>query len=123
MLKYELLRDQGILIVEPGAPLETTDFGALVEAVDPYIEEYGQLHGLLIYVESFPGWIDFAAFLSHVKFIKNHHQKISKIAAVTDSGFLSIMPTVAGHFVEAEIRHFHFDEKENALNWIKDTHA
>ena len=118
MLKHKLLRDAGILIVEPHSPLASADFSELVTEVDPYIEEHGQLHGLLIYVESFPGWSDFAALLSHIKFIKNHHQKINRIAAVTDSGFLSIMPMVASHFVEAEIRHFPFEEKENALNWI-----
>jgi hypothetical protein len=119
MLRHELLRDAGVLIVEPQSPLESTDFGELANNVDPYIEEKGQLKGLLIYAESFPGWEDFAAFLSHVKFIKNHHQKINRVAAVTDSGFLSILPNAASHFIEAEIRHFSFDEKEKALNWLQ----
>ena len=123
MLKHKLLRDAGILIVEPHSPLASADFSELVTEVDPYIEEHGQLHGLLIYVESFPGWSDFAALLSHIKFIKNHHQKIKKIAAATDSGFLSILPTVAGCFVDAEIRHFPFDEKESALDWINGVNA
>jgi hypothetical protein len=38
---------------------------------------------------------------------------------VTDSGFLSVLPNVASHFIEAEIRHLSFDEKENALNWLQ----
>lgn len=118
MLKHALLRYEGLLIVEPQSPLESTDFDELVKEVDPYLAERGQLNGLLIYVGSFPGWNEFAAFVSHIKFIKNHHQKINKVAAVTDSGFLSILPTVAGHFVAAEIRHFPFHEKDNALNWL-----
>jgi len=123
MLKHTLLRDAGILIVAPQSPLAATDFSELVKAVDPYIEEHGCLRGLLIHVETFPGWSGFAAFLSHLKFIKNHHQKIQKVAAVTDSGFLSILPTVAGHFVAAEIRHFPFDEKASALDWINAVNA
>lgn len=123
MLKHTLLRDAGVLIVEPQSPLAATDFSELVNEIDPYIEEHGHLRGLLIHVETFPGWNDFAAFLSHLKFIKNHHQKIQKVAAVTDSGFLSILPTVAGHFVAAEIRHFPFDEKANALDWINAVNA
>ena len=119
MLRHELLRNEGILIVDPLNPLESTDFGELVKEVDPYLEEKGQLNGLLIYVESFPGWNDIAAFLSHIKFIKNHHQKINKVAAVTDSGFLSVLPKFADHFVAAEIKHFPFTEKERALAWIK----
>lgn len=65
------------------------------------------------------GFPDFAAFLSHMKFVKNHHQKIKKIAAVTGSSFLSIMPQVANHFIQAEVRHFDYDDKDAALNWLK----
>jgi hypothetical protein len=119
MLNYELNRADGILIVSPIDALEATDFEKLVQEVDPYIEENGKLNGLMVYAESFPGWDSFAAFLSHIKFVKNHHHKIKKIAAVTHSGFLSIMPQVANHFVQAEIKHFDYDDKEIALNWLK----
>jgi hypothetical protein len=119
MLNYELNRVDGILILEPAGPLESTDFEKLVREVDPYIIEKGALNGLMIYTKSFPGWENFSAFLSHVKFAKNHHQKIKKIAAVTGSGFLSIMPQVAKHFIQAEVRHFDYDDKETALDWLK----
>jgi len=119
MLDYELHRAEGILILKPGGPLESTDFEKLVRDVDPYIGEKGKLNGLMIYVKSFPGWDNFAAFLSHMKFVKNHHQKVKKIAAVTGSGFLSIMPQVANHFIRAEVRHFDYDDKDAALNWLK----
>ena len=119
MLNYELNRTEGILILKPMGPLESTDFEKLAREVDPYIIENGTLNGLMIYIKSFPGWDNFAAFLSHMKFVKNHHQKIKKIAAVTGSGFLSIMPQVANHFMQAEIRHFDYDNKDAALNWLK----
>lgn len=119
MLKYELNRAEGILILQPVGPLESTDFAKLVQEVDPYIRETGKLKGLMIYVKSFPGWDNFAAFLSHMKFVKNHHQKVKKIAAVTGSGFLSIMPQVANHFLQAEVRHFDYDDKDAALDWLK----
>jgi hypothetical protein len=118
MLTFELNRAEGILIVEPIGPLESTDFEKLVQEVDPYISEKGKLNGLMIYTKSFPGWDSFAAFLSHMKFVKNHHQKIRKIAAVTASSFLSIMPHVANHFVQAEVRHFDHEDKEAALLWL-----
>ena len=119
MLDYELHRAEGILILKPGGPLESTDFEKLVRDVDPYIGEKGKLNGLMIYVKSFPGWDNFAAFLSHMKFVKNHHQKVKKIAAVTGGGFLSIMPQVANHFIRAEVRHFDYDDKDAALDWLK----
>jgi len=119
MLKYELNRAEGILIIMPGGPLESADFEKLIQEVDPYIKEKGKLKGLMIYAKSFPGWDNFAAFLSHIKFVKNHHQKVKKIAAVTDAAFLSIMPQVANHFVKAEVRHFDYADKDAALNWLK----
>lgn len=119
MIHHELLRDEGILIVTPEGPLESMDFEVLAREVDPYIEEEGKLNGLMIYAESFPGWDNFAALVSHVKFVKHHHQNIRKVAAVTDSGFLSILPRVASHFVHADVRHFGYRDKEGALNWLK----
>ncbi len=119
MLDYELNRAESILIIEPIGPLESADFEKLAQEVDPYIEENGKLNGLMVYAKSFPGWDDCAAFLSHIKFVKTHYQKIKKIAAVTDSGFLSIMPQVANHFVQAEVRHFDYDDKDAALKWLK----
>jgi len=118
MIKHELLREQGILIVTPEGPLEKTDFEAITLEVDPYIEENGKLNGLLIYAQSFPGWNDFSALVSHLTFVKNHHQNIRKVAAVTDSGFLSIMPRIANHFVAANVKHFEFGDKEEALGWL-----
>ena len=103
----------------PSGPLESADFEKLVQEVDPYIKEKGKLNGLMIYTKSFPGWDNFAAFLSHIKFIKNHHQKVKKIAAVTDGTFLSIMPQVAGHFIHAEVKHYDYSDKAVALDWLK----
>ena len=95
------------------------EFQVLAQAVDPYIKEKGKLNGLMIYVESFPGWKIFAALVSHFKFVKNHHQNIRKVAAVTDSGFLPILPHVADHFVHADVRHFDYRDRESALDWLK----
>jgi len=115
MLKFELLRDRGILIVTPNGPLEKADFERLANEVDPFIASKGKLTGLLIYTESFPGWDSFGALVSHLKFVADHHRKIARIAAVTDSGFRKIIPTIATHFIEAQIRVFDFPQKAAAL--------
>lgn len=119
MLKYELNRAESILTIIPDGPLESADFKKLIQEVDPYIKEKGELNGLMIYAKDFPGWDNFAGFLSHMRFVKNHHQKIKKIAAVTDGTFLSIMPQVADHFVQAKVKHFDYADKNAALNWLK----
>jgi hypothetical protein len=119
MISYELLRDEGILIISPEGRLESADFERLAQEVDPYITEKGKLAGLMIYAEAFPGWDDVGALISHLKFVKDHHKLIRKVAAVTDSTFLSIMPRVVDHFVSAEVRHFDYRDKEVALEWLR----
>ena len=119
VIKFELLKDEGILHVVPAAALEAKDFADLAQAVDPYLEEHGPLNGLVIEAESFPGWTDFASLISHFRFVKDHHRKIRKVAAVTDSDFLAILPSVASHFVDAQVRHFPFADKSEAMAWIR----
>ena len=119
MLINELMLDEKILVITPEGSLEATDFEKLAKEVDPYIEANGTLNGLMIYSESFPGWENFAALLSHIKFVKEHHHNIEKVAAVTDSGFLSILPRVISHFVHAEVKHFSYPDKDVALDWLK----
>jgi hypothetical protein len=119
MLIHELMLDEKILVITPEGSLEAADFERLAKEVDPYIEAKGTLNGLMIFTESFPGWENFAALLSHIKFVKEHHRNIEKVAAVTDSGFLSILPRVASHFVHADVKHFPYQDKKVALDWLK----
>jgi hypothetical protein len=118
MLDYELLPARKVLIVEPRAALEAADFRRLVQAVDPFIESAGGLNGLMIYSDSFPGWDDFQALLSHIRFISDHHQAIRRVAFVTDSAVLTLLPRVASHFVAAEVRHFRHADRDQALDWL-----
>ena len=120
MLKYELLRDDGILVLKPDGALEASDFERVARELDPYIEERGDLRGLLIEAESFPGWGDFAAFVSHLRFIRDHHHHIARVAAVSDGAFLSIAPHIASYFVNAEVRHFEFASRDAAFAWLRD---
>jgi hypothetical protein len=119
MINAQLLRDDGILVVSPADKLQSTDFERLRLLADPYIEEHGDLKGMLIDAESFFGWEDFSSMLSHIRFVRNYHEKIERVAAVTDNGFLAILPAVADHFVAAEVRHFDFQDRDKALNWLR----
>jgi hypothetical protein len=118
MLAYEIMADEGILILTPDGPLEREDFARVSEAVDKYIVKNGALCGLMIYAESFPGWDDFDALMSHVKFIQENSADFDRVAAVTDSKFLTIMPKIVDRFVSAEVRHFEYGAREDAKTWL-----
>src|SRR5665811_70819 len=103
MLNYELLHDEGILVLHPEGPLEAADFTVLAGQVDVYLEGHGKLCGVLIHAKSFPGWKDFGALLAHLKFLKVHLKRIEKVAVVADGAIASILPNIANHFVHAQV--------------------
>jgi hypothetical protein len=78
----------------PGSLVESAGFEKLIQKVGPYFREKVNLKSVMIYAKSFPGRDNFAASLSHIKFIKNHHQKVKKPAAIINSTFLSKSATI-----------------------------
>ena len=119
MIEFELLRDMGILVVKPRDALSAADFQAIAATVDPFIREQGKLVGLLVDAPAFPGWDSFGALIEHLKFVHDHHQKIDRVAAVTDSAFLRIAPRLASQFAHPEIKVFGRDETARALTWLQ----
>lgn len=123
MIKAELLKDAGILLISPQGKLAASDFAILSKIVDPYIVENKNLNGLMIEAKEFPGWSDFAALVSHIRFVKNHHSVIEKVAVVSDDTFLSKAPAVAKHFIKAQIQHFDPSQRDAAMVWLGATTA
>jgi len=119
MIHVELLPDKGILIIAPEGALSTDDFHKVAAAADPYIAEKGQLTGLMIRAASFPGWDSFASLIEHLKFVRDHHRKIVRVAAVTDSGFVRVARAVARHLAQPDIRQFPHDQEARALAWLE----
>ena len=85
MLNVELDRATGLAVLRPEGALTESDFDAVAAVIDPYLEANGALNGLIIYTKDFPGWDTFGAMLKHFKFVRSHHQKLSRVALVTDS--------------------------------------
>ena len=119
MINYELQHDKGILVLHPEGPLEAADFISITSQVDTYLAGHGKLHGVLIHAKSFPGWKNFAAMLAHLKFLKEHSQKIEKVAVVADGALANIMPNIANHFVHAQVQHFDLTREDAAWAWLK----
>ena len=118
MLNIELDQSTGIAILEPQGALAQSDFESAAQSIDPFIEEVGQLKGLIIHVQDFPGWDSFGALASHLKFVKEHHREIGRIAFVTDSPIGNLAEKIASHFVAAKVKHFPFVELAAARDWV-----
>jgi hypothetical protein len=106
------------LYIKPDDALQKEDFVQLAQMVDPYIQQHGSLAGLIVDAAEFPGWDDFAALASHLRFVKDHHKLIKKIALVTNSKMGSVAEHLGAHFVAAKVRHFPAHELAAAAMWI-----
>lgn len=118
MLNVDLNEKSSIAILRPDGALTKDDFLLASTTIDPFIEKSGDLHGIIIYVESFPGWDSFESLSSHLKFVNEHHKKVLAVAFVTNSVLGSVAEHVAKHFVSAKIKSFSFDNLDDAKEWI-----
>ena len=118
MIEPNLDTGNAILTVRPTAKLEQADFENLAKTVDPFVEKSGGLRGLVIEAKAFPGWASFGALVAHLRFVRDHHKKVRKVAVVTDSAMGDLAEKLASHFVAAQIRHFGAGEGEAARKWI-----
>jgi len=119
MLNHTLLSTEGILILEPSGPLETVDFQAVIDDIAPYLVMHESLAGVMIFAKAFPGWLNLEAAISHLQLIERFHQKIKRLAIVSDNGLLSALPTFAAHLVHPDVKHFSESEYEDALTWLR----
>lgn len=115
-LTHRRLENRGVLVLEPNDELHIEDFDHMASLVDPWIEE-GDLAGIVIHAEDFPGWEDLAGMLTHLKFVREHHKKIPRVALAIDGVMAKAGPALAKHFVQAEIRHFAYDQLHAAIEW------
>jgi hypothetical protein len=93
-VQHRLLPDIGVLVIEPSQPLGAEDFDAIAATVDPWIERD-----------------------RHLRFIREHHRRVSRIGVAVDGVLADAGPTLANAFVEAELKHFSYDQLDEAIRW------
>ena len=118
MIEHTLDTAHAILHLRPKSALEQSDFTELASVVDPFIEAHGDLAGIIIEALGFPGWENFAAMTAHLRFLRDHHKRVKKIAVVTDTKLADVAQKLGSHFVSAEIRHFPAGQADAAERWI-----
>jgi hypothetical protein len=112
------MKDEGVLILEPKGELEAGDFDRVSAELDPFMAASGPLTGVMIVAEHFPGWDDFAALTAHIRFVREHHGMVRRVALVTADRLLSALPRFASRFIDAEVRAFTMDQRDEALLWV-----
>jgi hypothetical protein len=118
MLDYELLKDEGIIRIQPESPLLARDFAEINELINRYVSRHGHLKGLLISTDDEPGWEEFSDGIGHLDFGADSSASHLRIAAVSDAAINQQLQSIASHFSSAEIKRFSKDEANQALSWV-----
>jgi len=118
-VSHRLVPESEIIVVEVDEPLRAQDFDALSRTADAWLEHHETLHGLVIRLRRFAGWENLGSLIRHVRFVRDHHRRIRRVAFVADGELLGALPQVAEHFVAAEVRSFASDEIERAMSWAR----
>ncbi len=118
MIEYSLDAANSILVVRPKSVIEKDDFTELTKAVDAHTAATGDLAGVIIDAPTFPGWHSFGAMVNHFHFVRDHHERVKKVALVTDSHIGDVAEHLASHFVSASVRHFSGGQFAQAQEWI-----
>ncbi|WP_017598489.1 SpoIIAA family protein [Nocardiopsis lucentensis] len=116
-LSHRLDPRSRVLVAEVEAPLRVQDFDALAQTADTWLDTHDELAGIVIHTRGFPGWENIASLLRHVRFVRDHHRRVRRVALAADSGLAGLMPRLADHFVRAELRHFDYDDLDDAVAW------
>ncbi|HSC89329.1 MAG TPA: STAS/SEC14 domain-containing protein [Polyangiaceae bacterium] len=114
---HRLLAEQGVIVLDVREALDSNDFEALADAMDAWIAEHGQLNGLVVHAQRFPGWENISALFGHLRFVRDHHDKIRRVALATDEPAAGIASVVAELFVHARVYAFPFESLEAAVEW------
>jgi hypothetical protein len=118
MLDYTVMKPEGILVLKPQAPLSREDFSGVTAAMNGYLSDHEKLHGVMIQAKEFPGWKNFEGFSAHLQFIRENHEKVERIAVVTDSPMASVAEALGKTFTSAEVRHFPYPDEALAMDWL-----
>jgi len=110
--------DYGFIEVTPTGKLEEENFQDLAREIESLRDSGRELKGVLVCTKDFPGWERFSDLLAHGDFVRDHHDKIRKIAFCTDSNIGEVFKTVGKNFAEAEVERFEYDEKDEAEKWL-----
>jgi len=118
MIEHSLDAARSVLRLRPKSALAKEDFAQIAKIVDPHIEATGGLAGIIVEAPTFPGWDSLGALAAHLRFVRDHHKQVKKIAIVTDSALGNVAEKLASHFVSATIKHFPAAQVQAAERWI-----
>lgn len=116
MIKIEAVRDNVMRVTAP-EKLEADDFQNIAQQIDSIIQRYGKVR-LLIDATAFNGWENIAAFEHHATFVKNHQQKVDRLAVIVAHDWQHWLVGALRVFLHPQVKAYDKGHESEALQWI-----
>jgi hypothetical protein len=116
MIKIDNISDNVLRVTAP-EKLKADDFHQIAPQVDSIISRYGKIR-LLIDASGFNGWENITAFENHAGFVKNHQQKVDRIAVIVAHDWQHWLIGAVRVFLHPEVRAYDKGHESEALQWI-----
>lgn len=107
-----------VIGIRVSGKMEKADIVKMTRAMEEKLAIYKKIN-IYVEVESLHG-ISLDALMADIKFILPHFRDFDKKAVVSQKHWIEQMVAIGDKwFPRAEIRHFSFDQKDDALRWIQ----
>ena len=116
MIKTEMIAGNALRVTAP-EKLKAGDFRQIAPQIDSLISQHGKIR-LLIDASGFKGWENIAAFENHAGFIKDHQQKIERIAVIVGRDWQHWLIGAVRMFLHPEVKAYDKSHESEALQWI-----
>lgn len=116
MIKAEVISANALKIIAP-EKLNADDFPQIAPQIDSVIRQYGKIR-LLIDASRCEGWENIAAFENYAKFVKNHQQKVERIAVIAGHEWQHWLIGAVRIFLHPEVRAYDKSHENEAMRWI-----
>ncbi len=116
MIKLDIISGNALSIVAPNK-LKADDFDQIAPRVDAIVRQHGKVR-LLIDASGFNGWENIAALEDHASFVKNHQQKVERIAVIVGHEWQNWLIGAVKMFLHPEVRTYDKSHENEALRWI-----
>ena len=102
---------------KPIGDITKADYAILVPEVESLAQQYENIHILMDMTEF--RWEKAEAWGADLKFGRDFHKNIEKLAMVGDKKWEKWLTKLAAPFYAREAKYFHSDEIEGAWDWLR----
>jgi hypothetical protein len=117
MIKTEIISGNVLKMILAPDKIKADDFRQVAPQVDSIINRYGKIR-LLIDATGFNGWENITAFENHAGFVKNHQQKVDRVAVIVAHDWQHWLVGAVRIFLHPEVKAYDNGRENEALKWI-----